>query len=190
MSSDDSQDIEIELLKKISAGDRESFSQLYDRIAPTLFTTAYNVTHQREATEEVVQDVFVQIWKNAALYNPSRGKPVTWAIVLTRNKAIDYLRSVQRRARLLEERQDEIPAPGPAEFQNSAYLLALTESAASVRKALEKLPENQRTTIELIFLSGLSTAEVAKKLGEGIPTIKARLRRGLMRLRTLLEKKI
>ena len=82
MQSDDPQYFEIELLKKIAQGDRQSFSELYDRFVRVLFSTAMIVTRQREIAEEVVQDVFVQIWKRASLYNPGRGKPLPWAIVL------------------------------------------------------------------------------------------------------------
>ena len=86
---------EIELLKRVSQGDQRSFGELYDRFASVLFSTAYRMLKNQEAAEDVLQDVFIQIWRKAPLYDPARGRPLTWAVTLTRNKAIDTLRSTQ-----------------------------------------------------------------------------------------------
>ena len=94
---------EIDLLRRTGQGDRRSFEQLYERFSGVLFSTAYRVLNSPEAAEDVLQDVFIQIWEKAPLYDPERGKPLTWAVTLTRNKAIDRLRSVQRRNRLQDE---------------------------------------------------------------------------------------
>src|SRR6187399_422513 len=100
-------DLEIDLLKRIGLGDRLAFSDLYDRFSGVLFATAFRVLNNQEAAEDVLQDVFVQIWEKAPLYDPARGKPLTWAVTLTRNKAIDRLRSVQRRHRLQDDVEKE-----------------------------------------------------------------------------------
>ena len=190
MQSDDPQYFEIELLKKIAQGDRQSFSELYDRFVRVLFSTAMIVTRQREIAEEVVQDVFVQIWKKASLYNPGRGKPLTWAIVLTRNRAIDRMRALQRQNRAMEETKEELPVSEPADFRNSFHIAAMNESSARVREALKSLSDRQRKAIELVFVKGMTMSEVAKSMGEALPTIKGRVRRGLLRLRELLREKI
>jgi RNA polymerase sigma-70 factor (ECF subfamily) len=98
---------EIELLERVGQGDTRSFEKLYDRLSGVLFSTAYRVLNNQVATEDVLQDVFIQIWDKAPLYNPALGKPLTWAMTLTRNKAIDRLRSTQRRNRLQENAQSE-----------------------------------------------------------------------------------
>lgn len=190
MPSENLQEREILLLTRIAKGDRESFSELYDRFADILFATAMTVTHQREIAEEVVQDVFVQIWQKASLYNPGRGKPLTWAITLTRNRAIDRLRGQHRQARLLEDAQREGPPNDPASQPDSSHLAAIAESADLARQALVKLPPDQRKAIEMVFLQGLTMAQVADQTGELLPTIKGRVRRGLLRLRELLRSKL
>ncbi|RYD71043.1 MAG: sigma-70 family RNA polymerase sigma factor, partial [Verrucomicrobiaceae bacterium] len=112
MESDGSIDLdqEIELLRRVSKGDRLAFSELYDRFSGLLFATAYRILNNQEGAEDVLQDVFVQIWEKAPLYDSSRGKPLTWAVTLTRNKAIDRLRSLQRRGRLQEQVEKEAQA--------------------------------------------------------------------------------
>ena len=99
---------EIELLKRIGQGDRRSFEELYDRFAGVLFSTAYRMLKNQQAAEDVLQDVFIQIWKKAPLYSPDRGRPMTWAVTLTRNKAIDLLRATRRRGCLQDNVQQEL----------------------------------------------------------------------------------
>ena len=106
---------EIELLKRIGQGDRGSFEELYDRFSGLLFSTAYRVLNNQVAAEDVLQDVFIQIWEKAPLYNPALGKPLTWAVTLTRNKAIDRLRATERRNRL----QDDLQRPSLKLSSNS-----------------------------------------------------------------------
>src|SRR6478735_9667056 len=102
MESDGSIDLDLEilLLQRTGQGDRLAFSDLYDRFSGVLFATAYRILNNQEAAEDVLQDVFVQIWEKAPLYDSTRGKPMTWAVTLTRHRAIDHLRSRRRRARL------------------------------------------------------------------------------------------
>ena len=177
---------EIELLKRVAQGDRRSFEQLYDRFAGVLFSTAYRVLNNQEAAEDVLQDVFVQIWDKAPLYDPARGKPMTWAVTLTRNKAIDRLRSAQRRHRLSDEIERESKSGEQFDDRDSFAAVASVEQGALVRAAIEKLSADQRQAIELAFFSYLTQVEIAERLGEPLGTIKARIRRGLMKLRELL----
>ena len=101
---------DVALLRRVAQGDRRGLEELYDRFANLLFTVAHRVLNDQQATEDVLQDVFVQIWEKAPLYDVSRGKPLTWAITLTRNKAIDQLRAIQRRGRLAESAEREYKA--------------------------------------------------------------------------------
>jgi RNA polymerase sigma-70 factor (ECF subfamily) len=178
---------EIELLKRISAGDRRSFEQLYDRFSGVLFSTAYRVLNNQEAAEDVLQDVFVQIWEKAPLYDPARGKPLTWAITLTRNKSIDRLRSAQRRNRLGDELENEAQSLEQFDDKSSVEVVEAMEKGKLVRAAIAKLSKDQREAIELAFFSGLTQTEISEQLNEPLGTIKARIRRGMMKLRDLLD---
>ncbi len=183
-------DAEIALLRRVAEGDRQSFAELYDRFSGVLFSIANRVLNNQEAAEDVLQDVFVQIWEKAPLYDPSRGKPMTWAVTLTRNKAIDRLRSTVRRARLQDEVQREAETFEQFDDRSSFDEVASGETGQLVRAAVQKLTKDQREAIELAFFSSLTQTEIAERLNEPLGTIKARIRRGMMRLRDLLEPQV
>ena len=177
---------EIDLLQKVGQGDRRSFEALYDRFSGVLFSTAYRVLNNREAAEDVLQDVFIQIWEKAALYDPARGKPMTWAITLTRNKSIDRLRSTQRRNRLQNDLLHESETVEQFDDRSSFDALSSVETGGMVRAAIQKLSKDQREAIELAFFSSLTQTEISERLGEPLGTVKARIRRGMMKLKDLL----
>ncbi len=181
---------EVALLQMVARGDRRSFEELYQRFSGVLFSTAYRVLNNQEAAEDVLQDVFVQIWQKAPLYDPARGKPMTWAVTLTRNKSIDRLRSTQRRSRLQDDVQRESDAFEQFDDRNSFELVSAGETNALVREAMKKLSVDQREAIELAFFSSMTQIEIAERLVEPLGTIKARIRRGMMRLRELLSSEI
>jgi RNA polymerase sigma-70 factor (ECF subfamily) len=178
---------EIALLRRVAQGDRVGFEELYDRFSGVLFSTAYRVLNNQEAAEDVLQDVFVQIWEKAPLYDPARGKPMTWAVTLTRNKAIDRLRSTQRRSRLQDDVQRESETFEQFDDRSSFDALASGETSKMVREAIQKLSKDQREAIELAFFSSLTQTEISERLKEPLGTIKARIRRGMIRLRDLLN---
>ena len=178
---------EIALLRQVAQGDRRSFEALYDRFSGVLFSTAYRVLNNQEAAEDVLQDVFIQIWEKAPLYDPARGKPMTWAVTLTRNKAIDRLRSTQRRSRLQDEVQRESETFEQFDDRSSFDAVASGETGKLVREAVRKLSKDQREAIELAFFSSLTQTEIAERLGEPLGTVKARIRRGMMKLRDVLS---
>ena len=180
-------DAEIELLRRVAQGDRRGFEELYDRFSGVLFSTAYRVLNNQEAVEDVVQDVFVQIWEKAPLYDPARGKPMTWAITLTRNKAIDRLRATVRRNRLSEDMQRESQTQNQFDDRSSFDAASTGDTNKLVHEAMQKLSKDQREAIELAFFSSLTQPEIAERLNEPLGTVKARIRRGMMRLRDLLR---
>jgi len=180
-------EVEIELLRRIALGDRESFEQLYDRYSGALFSTAYRILNQQEAAEDLLQEVFVQIWEKASLYDPSRGRPLTWAITLTRNRAIDRIRSTQRRQKLSEEIEREAEIADYQTDKSTAEEVSLSERNRIVHGAVMQLPPEQRRAIELAFFSGLTQTEITEQLQEPLGTVKARIRRGMMKLRDLLK---
>ena len=183
-------DAEIELLRRVAKGDRSAFEELYDRFSGVLFSTAYRVLNNQEATEDVIQDVFIQIWEKAPLYNPALGKPMTWAITLTRNKAIDRLRSTQRRGRLQDEMQREAETFEQFDERSSFDAASGVETGKLVRDAVQKLSKDQREAIELAFFSSLTQTEIAERLNEPLGTVKARIRRGMLRLKEILGSKL
>ncbi len=189
MEHEQSADVETEiaLLRRTGEGDRGSFEELYDRFAGVLFSTAFRVLNNHQAAEDVLQDVFLQIWEKAPLYDATRGKPLTWAVTLTRNKAIDRLRSVQRRTRLHDDAERESQVFEQFDHTSSLDLVESMEKGKLVRETMTRLPKDQREAIELAFFSGLTQTEIAERLREPLGTIKARIRRGMMKLRDSLQ---
>jgi RNA polymerase sigma-70 factor, ECF subfamily len=189
MDPDPAQQLEAEiaLLRRVAQGDRRGFEELYDRFSGVLFSTAYRVLNNQESAEDVLQDVFIQIWEKAPLYDPTRGKPMTWAVTLTRNKAIDRLRSTVRRNRLQDDVEREAETFEQFDDRSSFDAVASEETSKLVREAIQKLSKDQREAIELAFFSSLTQTMIAERLGEPLGTIKARIRRGMMKLKDVIS---
>jgi RNA polymerase sigma-70 factor, ECF subfamily len=184
------QGLEAELLRQIGAGDPDSFEDLYDRFSGVLFAAALQILNDQRDAEDVLQDVFVQIWDKARLYSPSRGKPLTWAMTLTRNKAIDRLRSSQRRFRLQDQVEKESKVTARAISRDGADEVDAIEKSRIVRSAVLELSKEQRQAIELAFFSGLTQNEIAAELSQPLGTVKARIRRGMLKLRDLISARL
>lgn len=177
---------EIELIQRIGDGDRASFEQFYERYNGVLFSTAFRVLNDPTDAEDVTQEVFIMIWNKAGLYDPSRGKPLTWAVTMTRNKAIDKLRSLQRRFRLKEEAGKELGASEMVHERQPIDDVDSAEQAVLIRNAVNKLSAEQREVIEMAYFKGLTQNEIADRLKEPLGTIKARIRRGMLKLKKLI----
>jgi RNA polymerase sigma-70 factor (ECF subfamily) len=174
-----------DLLARISRGDREAFGEFYDAYSSLAFGLIRRILRDREAAEEVLQEVFWQIWRDAATFDPRRGGPEAWLVMRAKTRAIDRLRSVRRRDRTFVAPVDESVATrddGPAE--NPAVV---AEDRELVQTALAQLPEPQRRVIEMAFFEGLTQSEIAIRLREPLGTVKTRARLGLERLRSLLR---
>jgi RNA polymerase sigma-70 factor, ECF subfamily len=175
-----------QLVRRIAAGDLRAMSDFYDQTATPLFSVALRILGDSSEAEEVVQDAFVQVWEKAGRFDPLLGGAFHWALSINRHRAIDRLRSRQRRARLAEELQESGAAePAPAVTPDLGALDA--EESAEVRAALSSLPADQRQAIEMAFFAGLTHPEIAEALGEPLGTVKARIRRGLLKLRESLQ---
>ena len=180
------EETQTELLRRVATQDRQALSDFYDQVAGVLFATAVRILGDPQEAEEVIQDVFVQIWEKAPMFDIALGTPFHWAVSITRNRSIDRLRSRQRRSRALEEFREELPPE--AELYASAAPAALdTEHISLIHGAVSGLPLDQRQAIEMAFFSGLTHAEIAQKLNEPLGTIKARIRRGMLKLRESLQ---
>ena len=182
----DDRSIELDLLARITRRERAAFEELYARYVNILFATAMKFLKQDADAQDVVQDVFIQIWDKAKLYDPSKGKPLTWALTLTRNRSIDRIRAIQRRTRLRDDFEKETVMDESAGLREALSGVDASEKGQILRAAVGQLSLQQRRVIELAFFRGLTQSEIAEKLGEPLGTVKARARRGLMKLKELL----
>lgn len=180
------QQYEIDLLKRIAEKDEAAFAVLYDRLSPILYSMTLRMMNDAVEAEDVLQDGFVYIWQRASSFDAGRGSPISWAIMIVRNKAIDRLR-VRQRGERLEERASASPELGPDKDVQSALEPFLRERQAQVKSALAKLPMEQREALQLAFFSGLTHRQIAAKIATPLGTVKARIRRGLLQLRQLLQ---
>ncbi len=174
---------QVQLLRRIAANDRQALAEFYDQIAGPLFSIATRILGDAHEAEEVVQDVFLQIWEKAATFDAALGSPFHWAMRIARNRSIDRLRARQRRTKLAEQFHEnfEITTKGPAAVELGE------EAVVQIRSTVGSLPADQRRVIEMAFFGGLTHFEIAAALGEPLGTVKARIRRGMMKLRESLQ---
>jgi RNA polymerase sigma-70 factor (ECF subfamily) len=184
--SETAQTNDVDLLRRIGDGDRTAFGLFYDQYSGLLFSIAVKILNDASEAEDVMQEVFLQIWDKAGGYNPLLGKPASWAVTLVRNKAIDRIRASQRRAKLMEQATVEA-ASGPENSPTANERLHGKENAELIRNVVAGLPADQRRAIEMAFFSGLTQNEISEKLQEPLGTVKARIRRGMLKLRDQLE---
>lgn len=177
---------ESELLTRVARGDTDAFSEVYDRFAGPMLSLAVRILRDGAAAEDAVQDAFVQIWEKASSYNPALGKPMTWAVTLVRNRAIAHLRSRMRREKLAEAVACETDVTESASAGADDALMS-NETAGRVRAALAQVPAEQWRAIEMAYFGGLTQTEIAAALNLPLGTVKARIRRGLMLMRDLLN---
>jgi len=175
-----------ELLRGWLSGGDVAFAALYRRLSPPLFSMVYGIVGHQKDAEDVLQETFVQMWKQAATYDAERGNVFTWSVMIARNRAIDRVRARQRRQRLIEAAAAEFETVAPSGATIADDLLGHREEREQVSAALRRIPAVQRAAIDLAFFRGLTQGEIAEKLGAPLGTIKARIRRGLLALRDLL----
>jgi len=175
-----------DLVKLAGNGDEAAFGILYSRLAPGLYGMAFRMMNDAKEAEDVLQEGFTYIWQKASNYDPSRSSAYAWAVMIVRNKAIDRLRARQRGDRLREKVTNE--SGFFAERDDSSAQVPLSrERNAEVREALKQIAPEQRQAVELAFFSGLTHEQIAEQLGAPLGTIKARIRRGLLRLRDFFQ---
>lgn len=176
-----------DLIGRIARGDQEAFGRFYDAYAGLAFGVIRRVLRDAEAAEDVLQEVFWQVWREAATYDADRGSPEAWVVMRARTRAIDKLRSIRRREQTFVAPVDETRARGDDPGADRPAQAA--EDRGLVQGALSRLPGAQRQVIELAFFEGLTQSEIAARLGEPIGTVKTRMRLGLDRLRAIVKEK-
>jgi RNA polymerase sigma-70 factor (ECF subfamily) len=171
-----------DLLRRIGGGDEKALGLAYERASRVVFGVALRMLRNEAEAEEVVVDVFLQVWRKAADFDPDRGSPTSWLLMIARSRVIDRFRS--NRLRRCEQTLDEfeLPASGHGPQENSA----IKQVGRRVRAALEQLPCEQQKAIELAYFEGMSHSEIAHKVGAPLGTIKTRIRLAMLRLRELL----
>jgi RNA polymerase sigma-70 factor, ECF subfamily len=172
------------LIARSAGGDQAAFAALYDATSAVVFGVALRVLGDRAEAEEAAHDVFLQVWRDAARYDASRGSAVGWLLMLTRSRAIDRLRSGKtvRAAERSLELAETIPDAG----QDPGETSWISQRGALVRRSLASLPSEQRAALELAYFEGLTHPEIAERLRVPVGTAKTRIRLGMLKLRDAL----
>lgn len=178
-----------EMIERIGRGDQSAFSALYDRLSRPLYSLALRMLGDAGDAQDALQDVFLQIWSRAATYNPEQSTVFSWTVLLTRSRVIDRLRARKRRLRVVDSAtgDEDADVADASTMESAADTADKNDEAARVRSVLNNLPSEQREAIELAFFGDLTHHEIAARLGEPLGTIKARIRRGLLKLRERLR---
>jgi len=161
------------LVSAIRSGDQAAISQLYDRYSGIVYSVALRVVGDTGAAEDILQEVFIKLWRNPEIFDSSRGSLAGWLAVMARNRAIDTV----RKKRPETEITDAVAAPDMSIQAERGIVLG------KIRAALGAMPVPQRTALEMSFFEGLTHSEIADKTGEPLGTIKTRIRAGLLALR-------
>src|SRR5436305_5242471 len=163
------------LIARIRAGDESAVADLYDRYSGVVYGVALRVLGNTTAAEDVLQEVFLQLWRNPQAFDADRGRLPAWLTVIARNRAIDHLRK-----RPPEEDIEDLAVSTGVNLENTA---AQRQAVDKVRGVLSQLPAEQRRPLEMAFFDGMTHSEIAEKTGEPLGTIKTRIRTGLLVLR-------
>ncbi|OIR18984.1 ECF RNA polymerase sigma factor SigK [mine drainage metagenome] len=174
------------LLARVGSGDRDSFRELYARYSVPLFSLVVRFVGDRGTAEELLQDVFVKLWRGAPDYDPKKSRPFTWAVTITRRVCIDHLRRHRHEPALQEFSETALVADGGRETVRSR--VEAQEDSERLRGALAGLPAPQRQALELALFSSLTHTEIAGRLKQPVGTIKSWIRRGLLDLGNILSK--
>jgi RNA polymerase sigma-70 factor, ECF subfamily len=166
-------------MSAIRARNQDAMAQLYDRYAPVVYAVALRVLGQTAAAEDVLQDIFMQLWRNPAPFDASRGNLAPWLAVIARNRALDVLRK-RRPQTDIEETIVSIEPDLAADADRKRI-------TTKIRSTLQQMPAQQRSALEMAYFEGYSHSEISERTGEPLGTVKTRIRTGLMLLRKAVE---
>ena len=174
------------LVSSMACGDERAAAALFDEFSPVLFALALRIVGERADAEEVVLEAFTQAWKSAGYYQADRSSVLSWLSMITRTRALDFVRSRARRQKALSNASHKMgdePIGLGGESRVASERLEDEERASAVGSALHCLSAPQRLAIELSFFAGLTHLEIAERLGEPLGTVKTRIRLGIQHLR-------
>jgi RNA polymerase sigma factor (sigma-70 family) len=171
-------------LVRVAAGDRAALRMVYQSTSAKLFGVCLRILNDRSEAEDLLQDVYVTVWRKAASFDPGRASPITWLVAIARNRAIDRLRSstVRRRMEPIEA-ADAVSDPAPPVTER----LELAQQHQRLARCLEELDARHSAAIRAVFLDGATYEELATRASVPLGTMKSWIRRGLLKLRTCLE---
>ena len=167
------------LLEFVQQGDRAAMATLYDRYSRIVYSVALRVLHEPEAAEDVVQDVFMQLWRTPSSFVAARGSLGGWLAIVARNRAIDTLRRKRPTTSV-----DDVALASSCNLADEAERNTLMQRA---RSAIQELPREQRKTLEMAFFDGLTHTEIAEITGDPLGTVKTRIRSALQSLRKAFQ---
>lgn len=171
-------------LVRVAAGDRAALRLVYQDTSAKLYGVCLRILNDRSEAEDVLQDVYVTVWRKAASFDPSRGSPITWLVSIARNRAIDRLRSGAVMARMQPiEAADAVSDPAPPALER----VELAQQHQRLARCLEELEPRHSAAIRSAFLDGATYEELAVRMSVPLGTMKSWIRRGLLKLRTCLE---
>jgi len=174
-------DIDV-LLGRVARGDNHAFDALYDQVSSAVYGLARRVVRDPARAEDVTQEVFLEVWRKAARYDINLGRAKTWIMTITHRRAVDAVRRSES-----QKRQDLRTAPDEVVHDQPADAVIKAEEHGAVRECLGTLTDLQVESVRLAYFNGYTYAEVASLLDKPLPTIKTRMRDGLIRLRDCLE---
>src|SRR5215204_942782 len=173
-----------EPISLVEASDAEAFATLYDRHSRSAFSLAYRMMGDRQAAEDLTQDAFIKVWKNASSYRAERGSVRTWILSIVHNRGIDQLRSTASRKRTQEKIEASAPSSQPSEAFSETWRNSRRDQ---VREALKSLPAEQLKILELAYFSGYTHVQISELLSLPLGTVKGRMRLGLKKIRDYFD---
>jgi RNA polymerase sigma-70 factor, ECF subfamily len=169
------------LIQRMASKDANALDVFYTRYNRIAFSLVFRIVRNREDAEDVLTDVFWQVWQQSSRYDASRGKPLAWLLTIARTRAIDRIRSMGRQDLHNHQQREANPAPAAPD----PVIVSATRGA--VQEALQSLEEQQRIPLEMAYFRGMSHTEIAAALGQPLGTVKDRIRTGMMHLRKRLR---
>jgi RNA polymerase sigma-70 factor (ECF subfamily) len=176
-----------ELMERLAFNDLLAFRALYKRFGNIVYSTSLRIVRDGQVAEDVTQEIFLRIWRKPESYVPQRGRFLTWLTSVTRNRAVDEVRSRNRRYRheTASPEQQEREIAGP-ETDDPALTAELSDQRRLILTAMAGLPQEQREVIELAYFGGLTQQEISERLSQPLGTVKTRIRLGMQKLRAAL----
>ena len=176
-----------DLMSLVGLGDAAAFAVLYDRHGRAAYSLAHRMMGEKQAAEDLTQEVFIKVWRSAGGYRPGRGSVRTWILSIVHNRSIDQIRSLASRRRTQEKVEAEAPRSQPSEAFAEAWRSAQRDE---VREALGTLPSEQLEILELAYFSGHTQVEIARMLDLPLGTVKGRTRLGLKKLGGIFQPRV
>ncbi len=182
---------EAELLIAVAGKDQQALGRLYDLYKRLLFSLCVSILKDRHEAEELLQEIFVQVWQKAAAYNPEKGTAYTWLVSLTRNRAIDRIRSKSWKNQQITDSDpdNKILELIPTEGSNPLHVTVAKQRSTMIQQFLNKIPDEQRSVLTAAYFEGFSQSEIADQTGLPLGTVKSRMRQGLLKLKEMLSGK-